>query len=68
MNIWFGTVCIGLELGELEKWGDEEEKLYVFLRRGYQRFSRVLGAVKKPFELNSCAVSNTPFCAVEVVN
>jgi hypothetical protein len=42
--------------------------LCVFLRRGYQRFSRVLGAVKKPFELNSCVVSNMLYCVAEVVN
>jgi hypothetical protein len=67
LNIWFGAVWFDL-VRRIAEWGDGEEKLYVFRRRGCQRFSRVLGAVRKPFELNSCAVSNTPFYAVEVAN
>jgi hypothetical protein len=67
LNIWFGAVWFDL-VRRVGEWGDGEEKLYVFRRRGCQRFSHVLGAVRKPFELNSCEVSNTPFCAVGVAN
>jgi hypothetical protein len=67
LNIWFGTACSDL-VRRVGEWVDDEEKLCVFLRRGYQRFSRVPGAAKKPFELNSCAVSNMPYCVAEAVN
>ena len=67
MNIWFGAVCFDL-VRRVVEWGDDEERLYVFQRRGCQRFSRVLGAAKKPSGLNSYVVNNTPLYAVEVAN
>ena len=67
LNIWFRTVS-SYRVRRVGEWGDDEEKLYAFLKSGCQRFSHALGAAKKPFELSFCAVSNTPFCDVEVAN
>jgi hypothetical protein len=67
LNIWFETAYLD-SVRSVGEWGDEDEKLCAFLRRNCRRFSRVLGAVKKLFELNSCAASNMPYCVAEAVN
>jgi hypothetical protein len=54
--------------GGVLKWEDDGERLCVFRRRDYQRFSRVPDVAKKPFEFNSYAVNNALFFAVEVVS
>jgi hypothetical protein len=52
----------------VEEWVDDEERLYAFRRRDCQRFLPVLDAEKKPSELSSYAVNNTPSYAVEAAN